>query len=127
MKESEGVKGSHGALKGTAGPFFLLDTLLLLLVLELQACALLSFCKTWVSRIRFLRRATVLEGESSHEFAQSQSPGKHNYYDVGAMRFLDNEGNKKTFELFKELGLESKLTEYVMGRDYNIPYYNGQY
>ena len=62
----------------------------------------------------------------TYEFAQSQSPGKHDYYDVGAMRFPDNEANKKTFELFKELGLESKLTEYVMGRDNNIRYYNGQ-
>ena len=60
------------------------------------------------------------------EFAQSQSPGKHDYYDVGAMRFPDNEANKRTFELFKELGLESKLTKYVMGRDNNIRYYNGQ-
>ena len=63
----------------------------------------------------------------TYKFAQSQSPGKQDYYDVGAMHFPDNEGNKKTFELFKELGLERKLTEYVMGRDNNIPYYNGQY
>ena len=62
----------------------------------------------------------------TYEFAQSQSPGKHDYYDVGAMRFPDNEANKKTFGLFKELGLESKLIEYVMGRDNNIRYYNGQ-
>ena len=62
----------------------------------------------------------------TYEFAQSQSPGKHDYYDVGAMRFPDNEANKKTFELFKELGLESKLVEYVLGRDNNIRYYNGQ-
>jgi len=62
----------------------------------------------------------------TYEFAQSQSPGKHDYYDVGAMRFPNNEANKKTFELFKELGLESKLIEYVMGRDDNIRYYNGQ-
>ena len=62
----------------------------------------------------------------TYEFAQSQSPGKHDYYDVGAMRFPDNEANKKTFELFEELGLKSKLIEYVMGRDDNIRYYNGQ-
>ena len=62
----------------------------------------------------------------TYEFAQSQSPGKHDYYDVGAMRFPDNEANEKTFELFKELGLESKLIEYVMGKDDNIRYYNGQ-
>lgn len=61
----------------------------------------------------------------TYEFANSQSPGKHDYYDVGAMRFPNNEANKKTFELFKELGLESKLIKYVMGRDDNIRYYNG--
>jgi hypothetical protein len=62
----------------------------------------------------------------TYEFARSQSPGKHDYYDVGAMRFPDNEANKKTFELFKELGLQGKLIKYVMGRDDNIRYYNGQ-
>jgi hypothetical protein len=50
--------------------------------------------------------------------------GAHDYYDVGAMRFPDNDSNKKTFALFKELGLSDKMIEYVLSRDDNIRYYN---
>ncbi len=51
-------------------------------------------------------------------------PGKHDYYDVGAMRFPDNDANQRTFALFKELGLSSKVQEYVISTDENILYYN---
>jgi len=54
----------------------------------------------------------------------SGDQGKHDYYDVGAMRFPNNKANEMTFKLFKELGLESKLIEYVMSTDNNIRYYN---
>jgi monoamine oxidase len=50
--------------------------------------------------------------------------GKHDYYDVGAMRFPDNDANKRTFELFKELNLP--MTEYVTSRENNIRYFNGE-
>ena len=52
--------------------------------------------------------------------------GKHDYYDVGGMRFPDSHANKRTFELFRELGLSSKLIEYVYSRDNNIQYYNSE-
>lgn len=50
--------------------------------------------------------------------------GKHDYYDVGAVRFPKNEANKKTFELFKELQLPS--TEYVFSKDENIRFFNSE-
>ena len=52
--------------------------------------------------------------------------GKHDYYDVGCMRFPDNDVNKRTFELFRELGLSTKMIEYVFSRDNNIRFYNSQ-
>ncbi|KAF7357173.1 L-amino acid oxidase 1 [Mycena sanguinolenta] len=51
--------------------------------------------------------------------------GKHDYYDVGAMRFPNNDANEATFKLFEELGLSDKLIDYVFTRDNNIRYYNG--
>lgn len=53
--------------------------------------------------------------------------GKHDYYDVGAMRFPRNEANEKTFELFDELGLTEKLNDYVFSNDNNILFFNGEY
>ena len=67
----------------------------------------------------------------TYEFA-SKSPGnpqgKHDYYDVGGMRFPDNDANKTTFELFKELDLakEGKIIKYVFSLARNIRYYNGE-
>ena len=52
--------------------------------------------------------------------------GKHDYYDVGAMRFPDNRANQRTFQLFTELGLSSKLIDYVMSKDNNVRYYNSE-
>ena len=52
--------------------------------------------------------------------------GKHDYYDIGAMRFPDNDANEKTFALFQELGLSSKMIKYVFSRDDNIRSYNSE-
>ncbi|KAF9057128.1 hypothetical protein BJ165DRAFT_9229 [Panaeolus papilionaceus] len=52
-------------------------------------------------------------------------PGKHDYYDVGAMRFPDNKANKITFDLFKELELGTKLIDYTFSNPENIRYFNG--
>ena len=52
--------------------------------------------------------------------------GNHDYYDVGAMRFPNNDASKSTFKLFHELGLSSKLINYVMSIDENIRYYNSE-
>jgi hypothetical protein len=65
----------------------------------------------------------------TYEFASkppTNPKGKHDYYDVGAMRFPNNEANKKTFELFKELDLSSKMIKYVFSNGENIRYYNGE-
>ena len=39
----------------------------------------------------------------TYQFAQKNSQRNHDYYDVGAMRFLDNDANKKTFECSRNL------------------------
>ena len=52
--------------------------------------------------------------------------GKHDYYDIGGMRFPDNDANEKTFALFQELGLSSKMIKYVFSRDDNIRSYNSE-
>jgi Flavin containing amine oxidoreductase len=52
--------------------------------------------------------------------------GKHDYYDVGAMRFPDNDANRQTYKLFKKLDLSTKEIPYVFSRDENIRLYNGQ-
>lgn len=62
----------------------------------------------------------------TYQFSPKTAPGKHDYYDVGAMRFPDNDANKRTFKLFKELGLSNKMIEYVMSRDDNIRFYNSK-
>lgn len=63
----------------------------------------------------------------TYEFA-SKPPGNpqgnHDYYDVGAMRFPDNDANKETFKLFDELGLNK--IKYVFSTPENIRYYNGE-
>ena len=52
--------------------------------------------------------------------------GKQDYYDVGAMRFPDNDANKATFDLFRELDLSSEMIPYVLSNDDNIRYYNSE-
>ncbi|KXN90705.1 hypothetical protein AN958_03990 [Leucoagaricus sp. SymC.cos] len=59
--------------------------------------------------------------------------GKHEYYDVGAMRFPNNNANKATFDLFKELGFrfrneenpDGELIEFKFGIGDNIRHFNG--
>jgi hypothetical protein len=62
----------------------------------------------------------------TYEF-KGEPKGKHDYYDVGAMRFPDNEANEKTFALFRELGLENKLVKYVFSREDSIYFFNSEY
>jgi Flavin containing amine oxidoreductase len=50
--------------------------------------------------------------------------GKHDYYDIGAMRFPNNSANKETFDLFEELGLNK--IEYVMSIGENIRHFNSE-
>jgi hypothetical protein len=52
--------------------------------------------------------------------------GKHDYYDVGGMRFPNNNANKETFDLFNELNLSSRVIKYVFSNDDNICYYNSE-
>ncbi|PPQ70504.1 hypothetical protein CVT24_013274, partial [Panaeolus cyanescens] len=52
--------------------------------------------------------------------------GKHDYYDVGAMRFPENEANETTFALFEELGLKNKLNKYVFSNPDAIMLFNGK-
>jgi len=64
----------------------------------------------------------------TYEFASkppNNPKGKHDYYDVGAMRFPDNDANKKAIELFQELDLSSKMIKFVFSNNENIRYYNG--
>ncbi|KAF8880219.1 L-amino acid oxidase 1 [Gymnopilus junonius] len=59
-------------------------------------------------------------------------PGKHDYYEVGGMRFPDNAANKPTFDLFKELGFrfrdeqnpDGELIPFVYSKDDNIRHFN---
>ena len=52
--------------------------------------------------------------------------GNHDYYDVGTMRYPDNNANKETFKLFDELGLSSKKIRYVLSNEGDIRYYNSR-
>jgi NADPH-dependent 2,4-dienoyl-CoA reductase/sulfur reductase-like enzyme len=60
--------------------------------------------------------------------------GKHDYYEVGAMRFPNNKANKPTFDLFEELGFRfrneenpgGELIEYKSGIDDNIHHFNSE-
>jgi protoporphyrinogen oxidase len=64
----------------------------------------------------------------TYQFAsrpEENPQGKHDYYDVGAMRFPDNDANQETFKLFEELGIQNKVIPYVMSIDENIRLYNG--
>jgi hypothetical protein len=64
----------------------------------------------------------------TYQFAsrpEENPQGKHDYYDVGAMRFPENDGNQETFKLFEELGIQNKVIPYVMSIDENIRLYNG--
>jgi Flavin containing amine oxidoreductase len=61
-------------------------------------------------------------------FTYHFSPEENDYYDVGAMRFPKNDANKRTFELFDELGLtrDGKVVDYVFSNDDNIRFYNSE-
>src|SRR5579863_1262283 len=60
----------------------------------------------------------------TYEFSQEEN----DYYDVGAMRFPNNDANQRTFELFDELGLtdDGSVVDYVFGTDENIRFYNSE-
>ncbi|KAH9955575.1 hypothetical protein BC827DRAFT_1378989 [Russula dissimulans] len=60
----------------------------------------------------------------TYEFPPKDPKGKHDYFDVGAMRFPDNNANKETYNLIKELHLEHKLIKYVFSRNENIYLFN---
>jgi len=62
----------------------------------------------------------------TYEFPQKDPKGKHDYFDVGAMRFPNNNSNRATFDLVKELQLEHKLIPYVFSQDENIFLFNGE-
>jgi len=61
-------------------------------------------------------------------FTYHFSAEENDYYDVGAMRFPKNDANKRTFELFDELGLtrDGKIVDYVFSIDENIRFYNSE-
>jgi len=60
--------------------------------------------------------------------------GKHDYYEVGGMRFPNNAANKPTFDLFTELGFrfrneenpDGELIPFVYGKDNNIRRFNSE-
>lgn len=60
--------------------------------------------------------------------------GKHDYYEVGGMRFPNNAANKPTFDLFKELGFtfrsdtnpHGELIPFVYGLDDNVRLFNSE-
>jgi len=54
------------------------------------------------------------------QFPPEDPKGKHDYFDVGAMRFPNNNANKPTFDLIKELKLEPKVIPYVFSQPNNI-------
>ena len=67
--------------------------------------------------------------------SDSQSPpGKHDYYEVGGMRFPDNAANQPTFDLFKELGFhfrnsenpDGELIPFIYGKPNNIRHFNSK-
>jgi hypothetical protein len=61
-------------------------------------------------------------------FTYHFSSEENDYYDVGAMRFPKNDANKRTFELFDELGLtrDGKIVDYVLSKENNICFYNSE-
>ncbi|KAF5343736.1 hypothetical protein D9757_014641 [Collybiopsis confluens] len=64
----------------------------------------------------------------TYDFASkppSNPQGKHDYYDVGAMRFPDTAASQKTIALFEELGLGERVIPYVFSRENAIMYFNG--
>ena len=63
----------------------------------------------------------------TYEFPQKDPKGKHDYFDVGAMRFPNNNANKETFKLVDELKLKPKLIPYVFSQDENIFLFNSEY
>ncbi|PPR01357.1 hypothetical protein CVT24_006311 [Panaeolus cyanescens] len=62
-----------------------------------------------------------------HFASDSKSPaGKHDYYEVGPMRFPNNDANKLTFDLFEELKLQDQLEDYVFSNPDAVKFYNGK-
>lgn len=67
--------------------------------------------------------------------ANKSPAGKHDYYEVGGMRFPDNAANQPTFDLFKELGFrfrseqvpDGELIPFVYGLDDNIRHFNSKF
>ncbi|PPR01358.1 hypothetical protein CVT24_006312 [Panaeolus cyanescens] len=57
---------------------------------------------------------------------QVSPAGKHDYYDVGPMRYPHNEANEATFALFEELGLTPKLDKYVFSNPDGVMFFNGK-
>ena len=61
-------------------------------------------------------------------------PGKHDYYEVGGMRFPNNAANKPTFDLFSELDFrfrseenpDGELIPFVYGKEDNIRHFNSE-
>ena len=69
----------------------------------------------------------------THHFTTEEESGlKHDYFDVGAMRFPDNGAMMRTFELFRELditptgGKGGKLIPYLLSAPGNILMFNGK-
>jgi hypothetical protein len=61
-------------------------------------------------------------------FTYRFSEDENDYYDVGAMRFPKNDANKRTFDLFDEIGLtrDGKVADYIFSTDENIRSYNSE-
>lgn len=60
--------------------------------------------------------------------------GKHDYFEVGGMRFPNNAANQPTFDLFQELGFRfrdaenpnGELIPFIYGKDDNIRHFNSK-
>ncbi|KAG5637252.1 hypothetical protein H0H81_005251 [Sphagnurus paluster] len=60
----------------------------------------------------------------THNFPSS--PGKYQYYDVGAMRYPNTSFMQRTFDLARNrLGLQDKMLPYIRGNDNAFLHYNG--
>lgn len=73
----------------------------------------------------------ILEASDRHggrAFTYHFSAAKHDYYDVGAMRFPHTKALEQTFNLFKELKLieQGKIIPYIMSIDKNLQLFNGE-
>ncbi|RDB24913.1 hypothetical protein Hypma_008040 [Hypsizygus marmoreus] len=52
------------------------------------------------------------------------SPGRYDYFDVGAMRFPRIPFMTRVFDLFETLGIDKLLVEYHLSADNNLEYFN---